>query len=193
MANRKSIVGIVKQPKVTKAPSGDIKAADMKMRNALSFGRFSFDLEEKREQSIITQSSHMLTAFSLFSAALLMAIPIVIDHTSIPDNQVLSAAGLSFITFIASLILTIVAQWRFKYQTMKTAEQFRDEILSNESTYQYQSQYDYQWIIQITEVQKSKKKNNDRRVGLIKAAMICFLVAVGILVGASILFTILYV
>ena len=46
-----------------------MKTSELKIKNALNFGRFSLELEEKREQSIITQSSHMLTAFSLFSAA----------------------------------------------------------------------------------------------------------------------------
>lgn len=190
MSSRRHYV-TVKTKSVTPSKR-QIKAADIKMRNALNFGRFSYDLEEKREQSIITQSSHMLTAFSLFSAALLMAIPIVIDNTVVPENQVISAAGLSFVPLIASLVLTIIAQWRFKYQIMVTAEEFRDELLKNESSYQYQSQYDYQWITQIAQVQKSKKDNDDRRVRLIKASMICFLVAIGILVFASSLFVILY-
>jgi len=169
-----------------------MKTSELKIKNALNFGRFSLELEEKREQSIITQSSHMLTAFSLFSAAMLMAIPIVIEQTIVPKEQVLSLAGLLFIPLVASLVLTIIAQWRYKYQTMITAEEFRDKFLHNEDEYQCQSQFDSQWIDQIAQVQQSKIGTNNRRARLIKASMICFLVSIGILIFANALFIILY-
>ncbi len=81
----------------------------LRMENVREFGKFSFELEEKREQSIVNQSSQMLTAFSLFSAAILMALPIVAEYSSIPDWQIMYLAEVAFAPLLASLVLAIIA------------------------------------------------------------------------------------
>lgn len=162
------------------------------MKNSVAFAKLSFDLEERREQSLISQSNSMLTAFSLYSAALLMAIPILIVHSPVPDHQILSCALLVFIPIVASLFLTLLAQWRYRYQTMQTGDVFRLEIENNLNAYKYQYQYDYQMIQQLTIVQNSKIKINNKRLRFIQAAMVLFLISCGILVSFGILFYILY-
>ena len=66
----------------------DIKKAleetSLRLKNVVELGKYSFDLEEKREQSLISQSGQILTAISLFSAGILMALPILLTYTSIP-------------------------------------------------------------------------------------------------------------
>lgn len=42
----------------------------LRKRNIVELGKFSYDLEEKREQSILSQANQMMTAFSIYSAAL---------------------------------------------------------------------------------------------------------------------------
>ena len=96
----------------------------LRMKNVREFGLFSFELEEKREQSILNQAGQMLTAFSLFSAAILMALPLVADYTNVPDGQAFCLAVVVLAPLIASLVLAILAQWRFKYQAIKNAEEF---------------------------------------------------------------------
>ena len=78
----------------------EIKDPDLlRMENVREFGKFSFDLEEKREQSILNQSSQMLTAFSLFSAAILMALPIMTEYSAIiTTSQTMIGSG--FISFL---------------------------------------------------------------------------------------------
>ncbi len=51
---------------------------DLALKNIKDFGLFSFQLEQQRELAIISQASQMLTAFSIFSAALLMLAPVFI-------------------------------------------------------------------------------------------------------------------
>lgn len=70
------------------------KQTTLRLKNAVEFGRFSFELEEKREQSIIQQSSQIITAFSIASAAVLMAVPIIIDNTQLRSRTVLIASQL---------------------------------------------------------------------------------------------------
>ncbi len=163
------------------------------MKNVTEFGRFSFELEERREQSLITQSGHLLTALSILSAALLMALPILIEHIVVPKQQILTSAGIVFLPMLISAVLCVLAQWRYGYQTMMNAAELQGKIQTDISSYPTQAQYDFQWIDQLTEIQKSKKKNNDHRVRLIKAAVISVITAVGLLMFAWLLFIVLYV
>lgn len=165
---------------------------ELKMKNVVEFGRFSFELEEKREQSIISQSNQMLTGFSICSAALLMAIPIMCDETNVPHTQLLIASGFVFFFLIISLVLAVIAQWRFEYQSMICAEDFEIAINKEADIYQSQKQYNDQWVFQLTAIQRSKQQVNDRRVKLVIASMTCFLTAVGIFLLTEGLFIILY-
>ena len=118
----------------------------LRMKNVREFGLFSFELEEKREQSILNQAGQMLTAFSIFSAAILMALPLVADYTNVPDGQAFCLAVVVLAPLIASLVLDILAQWRFKYQAIKDAEEFETELYRNRDAYKEQYAYDWQWV-----------------------------------------------
>lgn len=162
----------------------------LRKRNIVELGKFSYDLEEKREQSILSQANQMMTAFSIYSAALLMVLPILIDQTVIPHSRLLKASIHLFLPLIVSLVLAVLAQWRFPYQTMKTAKEFQGQIDANADKYQYQAQYDEQWINQIDDIHVSKKNNNNLRVKLIIASMTCFMFSICLLLvfGASFLY-----
>lgn len=160
-------------------------------KNVVEFGKFSFNLEERREQSLITQSGHLLTVISILSAALLMALPILIENTVVPKNHILIATGIVFAPMVFSMILCVIAQWRFGYQTMMNASDLQIRIQADLSSYTSQAQYDHQWVDQLTEIQKSKKKNNDIRVCLIKASICLLLIAVVLMIEAWLLFIIL--
>lgn len=166
---------------------------DMEMKNVLQLGKMSYEMEEHREQSLISQSNSMLTAFSLYSAALLMALPILISYSGVPVSWLLSASILVITPVFSSLILTILAQWRFGYQTMYNGEAFMNAIESDFDSYKSQGDYDYQMMLQLTRVQSSKQKNNDKRLNFIKAAMILFLISCGMLLLSGIVFFILCV
>lgn len=181
---------MVTEEETTNYQNEDLDA--LRMKNVFEFGKFSFELEEKREQGILNQSGQMLTAFSLFSAAILMALPLVVDYTSVPGIKALYLAAFSLTPLVASLVLATIAQWRFKYQTMQNAEEFEKLLYQNRSEYMSQSAYDYQWSYQLSAVQKSKKKINDIRVKLVKASMICFWASVVILVVGNVAFFIVY-
>ena len=121
-----------------------------------------------------------------------MALPLVTEYSSIPDHQTMYLAEISFVPLIISLVLAIIAQWRFQYQTMLDATEFEDQLYRNRAEYNGRPDYDWQWICQLSSVQNSKKKNNDKRVFLVKASMICFLISVGILAVGNAMFFILY-
>lgn len=150
----------------------------LRLKNIVEFAKFSYELEEKRERSLINQSGQMLTAFSVVSATLLMGVTILIDHTCIPKNMILKSAGISLALMLISMALAVISQWRFKYVTMMTGEELLQKVEADMNHHVYQSQYDYQWVDQLKEIQVSKKENNDKRYRLIHASMIFFFAAV---------------
>ena len=162
----------------------DIKKAleetSLRLKNVVELGKYSFDLEEKREQSLISQSGQILTAISLFSAGILMALPILLTYTSIPESRLMLVAGITGLSIIISLFLSIMTQWRFRYLSLMTAEEFRTETEEDADHYQFQFQYDYQWIQQLSSIQKAKRINNNKRVRFLMASMVFFLIGVTI-------------
>lgn len=163
------------------------KQIKLRMKNVVNFAKFSFELEEKREQSLVNQSGQMLTAFSVVSAAILMAVPILIDYTSVSKRIILISAGITLAPMLLSMALALLSRWRFSYVTMITGQELLQKIEANANNHVYQYQYDYQWLDQLANIQNSKKKNNDIRGILIYASMIVFFYAVASLVTCSVI------
>ena len=154
------------------------------LTNIVQLGKYSLGLEQNRRDSVIKQAGDMLTAFSVFSAALLMAVPIILEHTNINHRKLMLCIGIAFIPLTASLVTAILAQWRYKYQLMQDAKTLKEYVYKNIDLYKGQEQYDLLWIDQLTQIHESIEKNNDRRVKFLVASIICFLIAIGILVGS---------
>ena len=164
----------------------EIQQTELRLKNVVEMGKFSYELKEKREQSLITQSGQMLTTFSIASAAVLMALPVMLEYTYYSQKALLSAAALILLPLVASMVLAVWAQWRFKYTTMENAAELLSKIEKNADKHIYQAQYNYQWIDQLRIIQESKKELNDRRVKIIKASQICFFIAIGILAFSAV-------
>ena len=109
-----------------------------------------------------------------------MALPILLTYTSIPESQLMLIAGITGLSIIISLFLSIMTQWRFRYLSLMTAEEFRTEIEEDADHYQFQFQYDYQWIQELSSIQKAKRINNNKRVRFLMASMVFFLIGVTI-------------
>jgi hypothetical protein len=159
--------------------------ADMMMDNIVRFGMFSFELEEKREQSLINQSNRMFTAFSIFTVALFMILPIVIGLYNTLTSKIMFCVGIVSFLLLASLVLALLAQWRFKYVTMSDIEEFYRKVNEEFSIYKTQASFDMQWKEQILSIHTSKKRNNDTRSKLIQASMWVFLIAIGVVLLSS--------
>lgn len=152
--------------------------ATMMLRNIIEMGKLSFDQEEKREQSIITQTGQMLTAFSIFSAVLLMMIPILADVYPLVKQKIV--LGMCFILplLLASFLLALLAQYRYKYSSIKSVKEIYDEVYKNHEQYPDEDSFRLQWIDQIQLAHESKKTLNDRRARLVIASMLVFFIAI---------------
>ena len=92
------------------------KRTDLKMKNIKEFGLFSYEMECKREESLIEQSGKMMTAFSIYTASLYVLVQIMLDCFRYLKNEILLATGIISICLIASLVLAVISQWRYKYK-----------------------------------------------------------------------------
>ena len=151
-------------------------------------GMFSFSLEEKREANIISQATQMLTAFSIFSAAILMTLPVLLQYTAICKKALLIWTGVAFTPLIPSLCFSIMAQWRYSYYGLKDIAAIKQHVYDNIHSFDKKSKYDDFWTLQIAPVHHSIMKNNNKRVLFVKASMTCFLLSIGILVAAVVYF-----
>ena len=156
------------------------KQAEMMVRNIKEMGQYSYELEEKREQSLLDQAGKMLTAFALFTAALNMLLSAVLTHATIPisKNKLILLGGIVSFFLLVSLVLAIMAQWRYGYIVMMDAQKIYEQVKEDFQNYPTQAEFDKQWMYQLKQIHYGKRRNNERRVKLIKASMVVFLFAV---------------
>ena len=155
--------------------NNNFNAEEERIKNAVEFGKFSYELEEKREQSLLNQAAQMLVALSVFFVVVIALMENIVDMQN-PINR--KIAVLVFLLLITSLILVLLSQWRYKYQTMRSIDEIWKTIECDKEGYKSKMDFDKRWIYQIEAIQSSKKQVNDKRVMLLKSGMVVFLIAV---------------
>lgn len=136
------------------------------MSNIVEFGKYSYNLQEKREESLINQSGRMITAYSVTA---------VIYNFLLPQ---MSSVGtiILFFGLLVSLGFAAIAGWRFKYDGCPSIDAFYEDVHDNIEKYNNQYQFNAQWKNQISKLHKNKKKNNDKRAKWLVISMSAFLV-----------------
>ncbi len=153
------------------------------IKNAQEYAMLSFELEEKREQSLINQSSQMLTAFSIISVALLMLVPILtVSLTKVSGSYILVCLGITLLLLIISMVVALFVQWRYKYNTLPSPMDIFNHCEENMDYFGSEAQRSKSWIETINPIWKAKHKVNDTRVVLITISMITFFCAVASIV-----------
>ena len=148
------------------------------VNNARELSMLSFEFEEKREQSLISQSSQMLTAFSIISAVLLMLAPILINSTLIPCQYILICLGITLSLLVVSMVIALFVQWRYKYKALPSPISIYSHMIENLEFFKTEAQRSKSWIETIDLTWQSKHRLNDRRRILITISMIVFFCAI---------------
>ena len=169
----------------SKEKGNEQNAYYLALKEVKEIGLFSFALEEKREEHLISQATQMLTAFSIFSASILMALPVLLQYTSVCRIALLKWTKAVFVPLIISLCLSILAQWRYRYDGMKDIEEIKKHVYKNIESFSAEYSFDEFWGMQIAPIHKSIMRNNNKRVVFVKISMFCFLISILILVLAS--------
>lgn len=146
------------------------KLAELMMRNILELGRFSYSLQEKREESLISQSGQMLATCSLTAVLL----PLLLSKTTGLGPAIL------FTGLLISFIFAVIAGWRFKSSSMPSIDVFYDEVYDRWEEFKVQPAFDMQWKYHLSAIHKSKKENNDKRAACILISMISFVLSIAI-------------
>ena len=144
------------------------KLAELMMSNILSLGKFSYSLQEKREESLINQSGRMLTACSVTDALLPLSI------SKVPDVGLM----VLFAGILVSFVFAVIAGWRFKARPMPSIDVFYDEVYKRWEEFKSQPVFDMQWKYHLSAIHKRKKENNDKRARCILISMISFVISI---------------
>ncbi len=131
------------------------------LKNILALGKFSYSLQEKREESLINQADRMLTTCSVTAALL----PLLISKTA-GLGPVILLTGL-----LISFIFAVMAGWRFKSSSMPSIDVFYDEVYVRWEEFKVQPAFDMQWKHHLSAIHKSKKENNNKRAACILISM----------------------
>ena len=140
---------------------------------------FKYDAEQRREDSLIQQSSHMQTAFSFVSAAVFMVTPVIIQYRGVLSLDFFLMAVSSVIFFLMiSLVTASAAQFRQKLEGLPDIKVLKNHINDNWETTLAKSQQLKQFVELFGKVQESKAKGNDKRVLLIRLSMWSFMASI---------------
>lgn len=154
--------------------------------NAYEYAKLAYEQEEKREDSLINQATQMTTYFSFVSVLILMIIPIIIfEGTLIPPKYTATVSVITLALLFASMILAVIAQWRFKYQSLSAPLKMFEHIIDNKDYFKTQEQRNKSFVQSLNTTWTSKNKNNDKRAKLIRASMIIFLIGVGFFIAGT--------
>lgn len=148
--------------------------------NIYEYAKLSLELEEKREQSLISQSNRMLTAFSISTGVLLIIHERVRNSGSVSVPLLNSITIICMLLFVVSMVLALLVSWRFKYKSLPSPCDMMNHILANKEFFSSQEQRDKSFTETIDSVWNSKKKINDKRAKLIMASMSIYFTSVGI-------------
>ena len=109
---------------------------DKKVDNVYSFIRqyaeMKLDDEEKREQSLLTQSSNMQSAFSIMVAAIFMLMPVVIEHRGkLSLESLFVGCAVVVALLLLSLLFACFAQNRKKGELFEDVDIISNYVISN--------------------------------------------------------------
>lgn len=142
--------------------------SEMMLKNINKFVEYSCQLEEKREESLIKQSSLMLTAIALTSTLIFKSGLIEFNFFN----------WCSAIFLVISLLCTLLMGWRYKYTNFPYSWDFYNYVEKNKEYFQNQFQFDWHFQNCLTIVEKSKKEINDKRVRFLIFSYISLFVSI---------------
>ena len=162
--------------------------------NAYEYARLAYEQEEKREDSLINQATQMTTYFSFVSVLILMIVPIIIvDGTIIPVKYTAIISVITLVLLFTSMILAVIVQWRYKYQSLSSPLTMFNHIINNKEYFKTPEQRNKSFVQSLETTWASKRKINDKRATLLKASMTIFLISIFFLLVATIFAIIVYI
>lgn len=150
------------------------------LKEIVEYGKYSFEQEQRREESLINQAGQMLTAFAFSTAALYMLLPLLLDiKLELGYRFVYFWIGIITFFLLISLLLAMCGMWRWKYRAMVGIGVFFNHVSSNVESF---TNKDYLFLVEwkkaLCDMNDDIEKLNRRRAILVTSSMWSFVVAV---------------
>lgn len=146
---------------------------------ALEVARYSLEEERERERTLIGQSGWMITSFSALSIVVATLVPSLLEVCDLQRFLRLFLIGRFFAAMFASLILALIAQWRWKRDWPASPMECFTYFQSDKNGWSKQ-----RIIKELCELYEDEYASidriNARRAILIKVSSVMFFVAIGI-------------
>lgn len=166
----------------------DAEIVSMILTHVNEFGLFSFEREEKREESTIVQAGQMLVALSVFSAVILMLVPILLDYTEMPTEKIFIFLFIILSLLSMCFICAILAQFKYDYYVPADIDQIYQSIYEQYEELSKPNTFLLLRKNQIGELHQSKRKMNNRRIRFLQISLIILILSIFITI-----FIVLYI
>lgn len=177
-----------KMQKEENESKNDAEIVSMILTHVNEFGLFSFEREEKREESTIVQAGQMLVALSVFSAVILMLVPILLDYTEMPTEKIFIFLFIILSLLSMCFICAILAQFKYDYYVPADIDQIYQSIYEQYEELSKPNTFLLLRKNQIGELHQSKRKMNNRRIRFLQISLIILILSIFITI-----FIVLYI
>lgn len=148
----------------------------------------SWQMEMDRYESLSSSVGKLITSISIIAVAVMTAAGLVSDAFAKHGQNWLLATLCLFVlcALIASLIIALCSQFRFEYKALNSPEAFADCVREYSSDFNNSKEAALQFAKTIEEPYNSLRSRNDKIRKLLSAAIVCLLIAVGLIVIGTI-------
>lgn len=169
-----------------KAIDNDLQVIEEQERDAVTLfkhikelAQLKYDSELRREDSLIKQSTQMQTVFSFVTAAIFMALAVIIENRGSLSLVFFLVASASIMFFLLiSLVMASFAQRRRIHSTFPDIDELEKFVSDHWESTVKESQQLKQWIDLVGKVQKDKANINNERVTFIRVSMWSFFASI---------------
>ncbi len=140
--------------------------------------KFRYEIEQRREDSLIQQAGRMQSAFAFSTAALFMGMPIMFEYRGVLSFYFVFAA-VSSITMILmiSLFASLMAQNRKVLKVLPNGKELMCYIEKNENYFDSEEKRNKYLAASFSEVQEALTESNQKRVFWVRVSMYLFYAA----------------
>lgn len=173
----------------------DILLQDIPRQIFGEIAHFTYDVELKRQESILTQSSNMLVFISLISAAFCTILPSafsLFEKQKIELLVLCCISALISILLLSSLIIILLAQWRFSYKTTPNIIEVKRCLEKANNDYKIENLSAEYVENSVPEMLITLKEENDLRCKFVIASMILMLMTLVVFIASIFVVLVLY-
>lgn len=155
---------------------------------------FTYDVELKRQESIMAQSNNMLVFISLLSAAFCTIIPSVFSLFEKQTTELVVLCCCSVligVLLLSSLIVILISQWRFSYKTTPNIIEVKRCLAKTKDDAKEDLSADYAEKF-MPEILMSLNEKNNLRCNFVMASMILMLITLVVFIASFFIVLYLY-